>query len=113
MPPPSDSQRTTLRSKVLLGFGIVLVMLVLIAAISVQSTRGFNRTSQWVAVTYEAIEVQGRMLRNVTEREAGRRAFMRSGAEAQRKAFAPRKAGLEQGMNALRSLTAASPGEAA
>ena len=33
------AQRTPLRRKVLLGFGVVLLMLVIIATISVQSTR--------------------------------------------------------------------------
>jgi two-component system, LuxR family, sensor kinase FixL len=113
MAAPSDPQRTTLRSKVLLGFGVVLLMLVLIAAISVQSTRGFDRTSQWVAITYEAIEVQERMLRNVAEVDASRRRYLQTGEESALLAFQTAQSSLSQAINSLRMLTANTPGEAA
>ena len=109
---PTD-QRTTLRSKVLLGFGVVLAMLVIIAAISIQSTRGFTRTSQWVAITHEAIEVQERMLRKVAESNSQRRLYLVTGDDKLLPAFHAAQKEILQSMNSLRVLTASTPGEAA
>src|SRR3954463_13206890 len=111
--PSNTSQRTTLRSKVLTGFGIVLVMLALIATISVQSTRGFTRTSQWVAVTHEAIEVQERILRKVTEVDAQRRLYLVTQEGRYLTTFRAAQNEIQQTMNALRVLTAATPAEGA
>ena len=62
MATPDSAQRTTLKSKVLLGFGSVLAMLVIIATISVRSTRSFIRTAGWVANANEAVAMEERML---------------------------------------------------
>src|SRR4051812_19774314 len=113
MASPTTDPRSTLRSKLLIGFGIVIAMLALITTISVQSTRGFNRTSQWVSVTYEAIQVQERMLRNVTELEQSRSMFLLFGEEAALRRYRAAQAELTQNINSLRVLTAATPGEAA
>src|SRR4051794_21033373 len=77
-----SSQRTTLRSKILLGFGSVFLMLGIIATISVQSTRGFIRTADWVADAHEANEIEERMLRNLMEIESSTRGFLGTGDEA-------------------------------
>ena len=111
--PSSTSQRTTLKGKVLVGFGIVLAMLALIATISVQSTRGFIRTAEWVAMTHEAIEVQERMLRNVLEMDGSRRRYLATGDLQQLHAFEAAEAEISRAMNSLRVLTSATPGEAA
>src|SRR5947209_1814832 len=112
MPSPT-SQRTTLRSKVLTGFGLVLVMLALIATISIQSTRGFTRTSLWVAVTHEAIEVQERILRKVSEMDAHRRLYLITLDTSNRAPFRSAQTEIRQAMNSLHVLTSATPAEAA
>ncbi len=82
MSPSPTSQRTTLRSKILLGFASVFLMLGIIATISVQSTRGFIRTADWVADAHEAIEIEERMLRNLMEIESNTRGFLATGDES-------------------------------
>lgn len=76
------SQRTTLRSKVLLGFGMVILMMIIIATISVKSTRGFIHTADWVANAHDAIEIEERMLRSLHESESNFRAFLATGNDS-------------------------------
>jgi PAS domain S-box-containing protein len=97
----------------LTGFGLVLVMLVLIATISIQSTRGFTRTSQWVARTHEAIEVQERILRKVAEMDGHRRLYLATWEETHRAPFRAAQTDIHQAINSLHVLTAATPAEAA
>ena len=45
----------------------VILMLAIISTVSVQSTRGFIHTADWVANAHEAIEIEERMLRSLQE----------------------------------------------
>ncbi len=100
-----------LRSKILLGFGIVLVMLVVIAAISVRSTRSFILTADWAANSHEAIEVQERLLRHIMEMESSRRGFLLTGDENTLRSYESAQAEIIRAFNALRVLTAGTPGQ--
>jgi two-component system sensor kinase FixL len=97
----------------LTGFGIVLVMLVLIATISVQSTRGFTRTSQWVASTHEVIEVQERILRKVMEMDGRRRLYRVTGEGKELVPFRAAQTEIQRAVNSLHVLTTATPAESA
>lgn len=111
MPFTTTHPGSTLRSKVLLGFGTVMVMLVLIATISVQSTRGFSRSSLVVAGTYETIEVRERMLRQLVELDGFRRDYLARGDDRLLRNHKLRQTELLQSLNALRVLSNASPEE--
>jgi PAS domain S-box-containing protein len=104
MPNSSSPQRTTLRRKVLNGFGVVLLMLAIIATISVQSTRGFIRTSEQVANAHEAVEIQERMLRNVAEMESSCRAFLAVGDEDYLNRYESAQTEIIRGYNVLREV---------
>src|SRR5258708_4115079 len=97
-------QRTTLRSKVMLGFGIVFLMLVLIATISVQSARGFIRTEDWVANAHEAIETEERILRDLAEMESSCRGFLATGDESFLGGYATAQTQIVQGFNSLKAV---------
>jgi PAS domain S-box-containing protein len=71
----------TIRSKVLLGFGIVLAMFVVITWVSISSTKGFIRTAEWVAHTQTVLAMQERLQRHVMEMESCRRGFIATGNE--------------------------------
>ena len=104
MATPDPAQRTTLRSKVLLGFGSVLAMLVVIATISVRSTSSFIRTAGWVANANEAVAVEERMLRNLAEMESTCRGFVATGDESFLRGFDYAHTELAQGLDALQVL---------
>jgi two-component system, LuxR family, sensor kinase FixL len=108
MPFSLRPQRTTLRSKILIGFGIVLAMLVTIATISVRSTRGFIHTADFVATTHEVLETQERIIRNVMQMESSRRGFLVTGDESLLRGFEGAQADIIQDFNALKVLTAGS-----
>ncbi len=113
MPLPSPKPRTTLRNKVLIGFGIVLAMLVVIAAISVRSTRGFIQTASWVASTHESVESFERLLRHIMQMESSRRGFLVTGDESFLRGFEGAKADIVQNFNALTALAAGSAAQTA
>ena len=100
------AQRTTLKSKVLLGFASVLAMLVIIATISVRSTSSFIRTAGWVANANEAVAVEERMLRNIAEMESTSRGFVATGDASFLRAFEYAHTEIVQGLNALQVLIA-------
>jgi CHASE3 domain sensor protein len=77
-PPP---QRSSIRRKVVFGFGFVLVMLVLIALATWQSTRSFLRTTESIAETREVLELEEKILRHFAEMENGRASFLLTGDE--------------------------------
>lgn len=103
---PTPSQRP-LRSKVLLGFGVVLMMLVILATITVRSTRGFIRTSAWVADAHDAIELEERMMRNAGELETASHVYRETGQELDRKTIDGLADALESAVAELRSTATA------
>ena len=103
---PNSATPTTLRSKVLLGFGSVFVMLVIIATISVRSTNSFIRTAGWVANANEAIETEERMLRHLTEMESSVRGYLATGDENFRHAHENSRSELVQAFTSLKVLLA-------
>ncbi len=77
----NPTPRSTLRRKVLVGFGIVSAMTVVISTISIRSTRSFIKTADFVTQSHEVIELQERLLRNVMAMESSRRGFLVTGQE--------------------------------
>lgn len=93
-----------LRSKVLVGFGIVSVMLVVIASISVFSTRSFIGTSKYVVAAQEQLELMERLLRRIMEMESSRRGFLVTGNESFLRGYEAAQTEVIQSYNALEPL---------
>ena len=82
MPPTTPSlPNLSIRRKVVLGFGVVLAMLGVIALVSYRSTLSFIKNAEWVQHTREVMEITERTQRYVMEMEAGRRGFLITGDE--------------------------------
>ncbi|RYD74031.1 MAG: PAS domain S-box protein, partial [Verrucomicrobiaceae bacterium] len=109
--PAFPPQRMTIRSKVLLGFGIVLAMFAVIAWVSIRSTGGFSSTAEWVAHTQEVIELQERLFRHLMEMESARRGFLMTGEESFLAGYEGAEASIIQNFNYLRVLSSDVPAQ--
>jgi len=98
----SPTPRSTLRRKVLVGFGIVSAMIVGIGTISISSTRSFITTADFVTETHEVIETQERLLRDVMAMESSRRGFLVTGEEKSLRGYENSQEEIIQSFNWLR-----------
>ncbi len=101
--------RLSIRQKILLGFGLVLVMLLVIGLISFRSTRAFIRTAEWVAYTREVMEIQERTLRHVMEMETARHRFLIRGEEDDLRDFEAAHERMLENFTVLKAYTAETP----
>lgn len=110
MPPaPSSARRSSIRRKVLLGFGLMLAMLAVLGFVSYRSTREFIRSAEWVAHTREVMEIQERTQRHLMEMESGRRGFLITGDENQLRDFELAQSKVIDNFNALKAYTIDTP----
>jgi PAS domain S-box-containing protein len=101
--------RFSIRRKIVLGFGLVLVMLGLIGFISFRSTRAFINMADWVAHTREVMEIEERTQRHLMEMESGRRGFLITGDESLLRGLEDAQARIIENFNALKTYTADTP----
>ena len=71
----------SIRLKVILGFGLAFLALVIIAFLSFQSTRSFIRNAEWVSHTHRVLETHESMLRHLMEAESAARGYLITGDE--------------------------------
>jgi PAS domain S-box-containing protein len=64
---------------VLLGFGLAIVAVVVLATLSLQSTRSFINTAQWVSRTHQVLETHEALLRHLMEAESATRGYVITG----------------------------------
>ncbi|MDD5349868.1 MAG: CHASE3 domain-containing protein, partial [Chthoniobacteraceae bacterium] len=69
----------SIRFKVVLGFGLALAAVGVIAWLSLRSTRAFVRTAQWVSHTHRVLETHEAMLRHLMEAESAARGYLLTG----------------------------------
>ena len=69
----------SIRQKVLLGFGLAILAVIIIAVLAYRSTLGFIKTAQWVANTRLVLETQETLLRHLTEAESACRGYLITG----------------------------------
>ncbi len=98
-------QFVKIRQKVVLGFGIALVMLATIAVITYRSTHGFLNTAQLVARSRHVLEVQESLRRNLIEAENNVRGYLLAADEQYLPAYDRAQQGLIDDFNALKILT--------
>lgn len=104
--------RFTIRRKVLLGFGSLLLIFAIIALISWRSTVIFIRSAERVAHAHEVLEIQEQAKRQLMEMESARRGFLFSGEERWLAGFENAQAQLRKNFDALKESTAEAPGQA-
>ena len=107
--PPPVPPRYSIRRKIVIGFGLVLVMLGVIGLISYRSTRAFIQTADWVAHTREVMEIQERTQRHLMEMESGRRGYLVTGDETYLHGFEEAQTQIVENFNALKTYTADTP----
>ncbi len=101
--------RSSIRRKIIIGFGLVLFMLLIIGLISYRSTRAFIQTADWVARTHVVMEVQERTQRHLMEMESGRRGFIATGDESFLQDFEEAQTQIIENFNTLKEYTADTP----
>jgi PAS domain S-box-containing protein len=103
--------RFTIRRKVLLGFGSLLLIFAIIALISWRSTVIFIRNAERVAHAHEVLEIQEKAKRHLMEMESARRGYLVSGDERFLKEFDATRGRLRQDFALLKTSTKESRGQ--
>ena len=99
--------RFTIRRKVLLGFGSLLLIFAIIALISWRSTVIFIRSAERVAHAHEVLEIEEQAKRQLMEMESARRGFLFSGEERGLTGFENAEVRLRANFDALKASTTA------
>lgn len=71
----------SIRTKVLLGFGLAILAVAVIAFLSIRSTRSFLNTAEWVSQTHRVLETHESMLKHLMEAESAVRGYLITGDE--------------------------------
>jgi len=103
---PLKPQKFTIRGKVLFGFGLGLVMLVIIAIIAWRSTRHFLVTAESVAHSRAVLETEEKVLRHIMEMESARRGYLLTGDERQLRGYQDAKELVNENFSLLQALIA-------
>ncbi len=99
--------RFTIRRKVLLGFGSLLLIFAIIAVIASRSTGIFIRSAEQVAHAHEVLEILEQAKRQLMELESARRGFLFSGDERWLAGFENAEVRLRANFDALKASTTA------
>ena len=97
--------RFTIRRKVLLGFGSLLLIFAIIALISWRSTVIFIGSAAQVAHAHEILEIEEEAKRQLMEMESARRGFLFSGEERWLAGFENAEVRLRANFDALKAST--------
>ncbi len=103
---PLKPQKFSIRGKVVFGFGLGLVMLVVIAFIAWRSTRHFLSTAELVAHSRAVLETEEKVLRHLMEMESARRGYLLTGDEKQLRGFHDARSLVNENFSLLRALIA-------
>lgn len=80
MPAPTKPAfNFSILQKIVLGFGLAVSLLVLIAVITYRSTKSFLATATLVAHSHQVLETQEMLLRHLMEAESGERGYLITG----------------------------------
>ena len=101
----------SIQSKVVLGFGLAIAAVAVIAGLSLQSTRAFRRQAAWVSQTHRVLETHETMLRHLMEAESAARGFLISGDELLYDFFQQASAEGVQDADALRGMLEDNPAQ--
>ena len=99
----------SIRHKVVLGFGVVLVIFAVVAVMMWRSTHGFLSTAELAARSREVLETGERALRRLMELESERRGFLITGDDAQLENSVRTEAALMEDLQLLERLAEDAP----
>jgi PAS domain S-box-containing protein len=99
----------SIRHKVVLGFGVVLIIFAVVAVMMWRSTHGFLSTAELAARSREILETGERALRRLTEMESERRGFLISGDDSHLANSARAEAAVTEDINVLERLSEDAP----
>src|SRR5712691_4511811 len=97
--------RWNVGTKIGAGFGLALVILVVIGAACYRSTTKLTDTAELVTHTHQVLEKLEEMLSGMKDAEAGQRGFIITGEERYLEPYRPAQAASKQVVQALRDLT--------
>jgi PAS domain S-box-containing protein len=98
-----------IREKIGAGFGLALVILVVISVVSYHSTTRLVDTARWVAHSREVLETLQTVLARLAEAETGARGFIITGEERYLDPYHAALAPIDRELAELRRLTAENP----
>lgn len=101
----------TVGKKIGTGFGVALVILTAIGAVSYTSTNRLTETAKWVAHTHEVIAKLESVLTAMVNAETGQRGFIITGEDAYLEPFRAGTGQIDQLVRILRDLTKNNPGQ--
>lgn len=110
--PAKSPPRISIRRKVLLGFGVVLLMLGAIAFIAWRSTASFEENAAQVTRSRERLELGEQLMRRIMEKESARRGLLLAGSETARAASERAAAELQMAIDTLQTAVASNPVQA-
>ncbi|HTQ39678.1 MAG TPA: CHASE3 domain-containing protein, partial [Pirellulales bacterium] len=99
----------TIGVKILLGFGLALLILIVVEAVSYRSTVALIDNADWVAHTYRVIGKVESLIAETNNAEAGRDGYLLTGRETYLEPYQQAKRTVDSTLGEVRSLTADNP----
>jgi methyl-accepting chemotaxis protein len=98
--------KLSIGAKILVGFGLALVMLLVIAATSYRSTTKLIDNAEWVVHTHRVLESLENVLAQITNAETGQRGYLLTGRESYLEPYHAAAKALDTRLDELRHMTA-------
>ena len=106
MPAPNKSPFSfSILQKIILGFGLAVSLLVLVAVITYRSTKSFLATATTVAHSRQVLEMHEILLRHLMEAESGERGYLVTGDSLYLLSYTSSWVLIPQDFEKLKSLT--------
>src|SRR5258707_15772476 len=103
------NMKLTLEKRILAGFIICSLILLVVAVISFKNSEKFIDTNQWVNHTHEVLYQLDQVLVNAVDAETGERGFIITGNESYLEPFNDAKSKLSQNIAKTKALTIDNP----
>jgi CHASE3 domain sensor protein len=101
----------TFKSKIIAGFGIALVILILVGALSFRGMVRNGEDRVWVTHTYLVLEKLDGVLANLVDAETGQRGYILTGEESYLEPYNDGIKHVHENVKELREMTADNPGQ--
>ncbi|WP_224995098.1 CHASE3 domain-containing protein [Cesiribacter sp. SM1] len=98
-----------IRTKLFLGNGLVLIIIIALAAVSYRSISTLIETSKWVDHTHEVIEKSNHLGKLLIDMETGQRGFLLTGEEEYLEPYAKGKRQFKKVMQEVKTLVGDNP----
>lgn len=109
----SQKSVPSIRHKIILGFGLAVMMLAVFGGITYHTTRDYITAAQWRTHSWKMLEVQQSFLQHLKEADNGVRDYVVSSKESDLKPFVEARTTLPKEFKALELLSADRPSQKA